>query len=293
VRPGLSAARESFVFGIPLIAQAAAHDWERVGTLLELTLRSVLGQRDSRFEVILAGHDRPACWGRLTRGDPRFRFLAADWDPASPTARNDDAGMKKWRIGRQVREAGGGLLMYLDADDLVDRRLVEAARTLIRPEHAGGVIGRGVIVDFATWRAAPVPHPRIFDGGFHELCGSSTIGRIAPESPDPMRRDPHEALGSHHVWPESAARIGVRLAALPVSGAYLVNTSQNHSERHGPHAGWRRALNAAVAREGRPFGGELATRFGLAPERVRRLRRAHCGPDGGGRRATGVAWRLA
>ena len=256
--------RERFVFGVPLIAWAAATDWARVGALLELTLRSVLAQTDGEFELILAGHDRPDCWDRLTRGDPRFRFLQADWSPASPTARNDDAGMKKWRIKEQVQDSGGGLLMYLDADDLMDRRLVEMARAEIRPEHIGGVVGGGVIVDFATWRAAPLPDPAVYDGAFHELCGSSTIGRVEPESADPVRRDPHEALGSHHVWPERAAEIGVRLALLPVWGAYLVNTSQNHSETHGPHAEWRSRLNASVARQGQALGPELAARFGLA-----------------------------
>lgn len=255
--------RERFVFGIPLIARDVATDWRRVGTLLDLTLRSVLAQSDADYEVILAGHDRPEGWARLVGDDPRFRFLEADWDPEAPTARNDDAGMKKWRIKEQVQGSGGGLLMYLDADDLLDRQLVEIARAALSPDHVGGVVGGGVIVDFATWRAAPLPHPRIYDGSFHELCGSSTIGRIEPESHDPVRRDPHEALGSHHRWPQAAAEIGVRLAELPAWGAYLVNTSQNHSEAHGPHADWRRALNAAVAREGEPFGAALEARFGL------------------------------
>jgi hypothetical protein len=254
------------VFGIPLIARSVARDWDRVEALLELTLRSVLSQRDRAFEVLLAGHDEPRCWVRLTGGDPRFRFVEADWDPPSPTARNDDAGMKKWRIKEEVQESGGGLLMYLDADDLLDRRLVEAARAAIRPEHLGGVIGRGVAIDFVTWRAAELPNPRVYDGGFHELCGSSTIGRLDPASADPVRRDPHEALGSHHRWPERAAEIGVLLADLPVWGGYLVNTSENHSELHGPYAEWRRALNAAVEREGRPLDPELAIRLGLASE---------------------------
>lgn len=262
---GPARCKERFVFGVPLIARAVAADWQRVGTLLKLTLRSVLAQSDAEYEVILAGHDRPECWERLAAGDPRFRFLQADWDPELPTARNDDAGMKKWRIKEEVQRSGGGLLMYLDADDLLDRRLVEIARAALAPEHVGAVVGGGVIVDFATWRAVPLPHPRIYEGPFHELCGSSTIGRIEPESRDPVRRDPHEALGSHHRWPQAAAEIGVQLAELPAWGAYLVNTSQNHSESHGPHADWRRELNAAVAREGEPLGPELKARFGLRP----------------------------
>lgn len=255
---------ERFVFGIPLVARAVAGDWSRVDALLDLALGSVLAQTDGAFEVILAGHDRPPSWDRRAAGDGRLRFLRAEWAPAAPTGRNDDAGMKKWRIKAAVAAAGGGLLMFLDADDLVDRRLVETARAAIGPEHLGGWVGDGIIVDFPTGRAVALPDARVYNGAFHEICGSSTVARIEPASADPVRRDPHEALGSHHVWPSRAAELGVALVRLPVAGAYLVNTSQNHSESHGPFADWRRRLNAAVAEHGTPLSPELARGFGLA-----------------------------
>ena len=260
-----AATGERFVFGIPLIARAVASDWDRIDELLRLTLRSVAAQTDDDYEVVLAGHDRPESWLQHAEGDPRFRFLQSEWPPEEPTSRNDDGGMKRWRIKEYMQESGGGLLMYLDADDLIDRRLVEAARAGIRREHVGGIVGGGVIVDFGTWNAAVLPDARVYDGPFHELCGSTTVGRIEPDSPDPVRRDPHEALGSHHVWPARAGEIGVELAELPVWGAYLVNTSQNHSETHGPYAEWRRQLNSAIAEVGEPLSAELEARFGLAP----------------------------
>ena len=259
----LTPRKERFTFGIPLIARSCAPDWRRVGDLLELTLRSVLAQSDGDFTLLLAGHDAPESWTDLTRGDPRFRFLRADWNPERPTTRNDDGGCKKWMIKEHVREAGGGLLMYLDADDLIDRHLVETARARMRPDDVGAVVNGGIMLDFKSLRAVRLPHPRVYDGHFLELCGSSTIGRVEPASPDPVRRDPHEALGSHHAWPEAAAASGVALARLPVQGAYLVNTAQNHSELHGPFAEWRRELNDAVAREGTPLDRQTAACFGI------------------------------
>lgn len=261
--------RERFVFGVPLISRAGAADWGRVGQLLGLTLRSVLAQTDADFRLLLAGHDVPESWTRLTSGDARFRFLRADWPPQAPSAANDDSGAKKWMIGEHVRRSGGGLLMYLDADDLVDRRLVAAARAetnpAMRPRHIGAVVAHGLVIDHRTLRAVSLPHPRVYDGPFVELCGSSTIARIEPDSPDPARRDPHAALGSHHRWPSAAAEAGLPLASLLVTGGYLVNTAQNHSELHGPFADWRRRLNAAVAREGRPLDRAAAAVFGLDP----------------------------
>jgi hypothetical protein len=50
---------EPFTFGIPLIARAASDDWPLVEHLLDLTLRSVLAQRDGDFRVLLAAHDLP------------------------------------------------------------------------------------------------------------------------------------------------------------------------------------------------------------------------------------------
>ncbi|KXF78492.1 hypothetical protein ATN84_01470 [Paramesorhizobium deserti] len=259
-----SSRRERFTFGVPLIAREAACDWGRVNDLISLTLRSVLAQGDRDFRLILAGHDLPPCWHELTRGDPRFHFLQADWPVERPSAANDDGGSKKWRIKEAVRREGGGLLMYLDADDLVGRNLVETARRLIGPGQVGGVIDKGFVIDFTSLCAAKLPDSRIFDGDFHHLCGSSTIARIEPDSLDAMRRDPHRELGSHHVWLETAAEAGVDIVRLPVPVGYLVNTDENHSENHGPYAGWRRDFNRAVRTFGRPIEDDIATRFGLS-----------------------------
>lgn len=270
--------RERFVFGVPLIARSAAADWRRVDDLLEMTLRSVLAQTASDFTLFMAGHDAPESWSRLTRGDRRFRFLRADWDPATPTRANDDGGAKKHMIKQVVRRSGGGLLMFLDADDLIDCRVVDTARSTLSRRHVGGIVAQGIVLDLQTLNAISLPDPRVYQGGFVELCGSSTVARIEPDSPDPVRRDPNEALGSHHRWPEAASLAGVPVARLAVSGAYIVNTEQNHSETHGPHAGWRRDLNAAVAREGRPLDAEAAAGLGVGLDLLRaksaRLRHA-------------------
>ena len=254
---------ERFFFGIPLIARDACDDWTLVDRLLALTLRSVLAQTDGDFRVVLAGHDRPPCWAALADG--RFTFLEADWPVTAPTLANDDGGAKKWRIDAHVRGAGGGLLMYLDADDWVDRDLVRVARERIGPDEVGGLVGSGYALDWRSGRAAAVPLGHGFDNPFHELCGSSTVARIEPASDDPIRRDPHEALGWHAGWDRVAAELGVPLASLPVAGVYVVGTDRSHSERQGPHATWRRGFAAAVRATGTPLAAERWRQFGLEP----------------------------
>jgi hypothetical protein len=67
---------------------------------------------------------------------------------------------------------------------------------------------------------------------------------------------------------------------LPVSGSYLTNTSENHSEIHGPHSAWRRALTARVNRGGRPMDAALAARFGLDLDQIRAASDAFFRADG-------------
>lgn len=255
--------KETFYFGVPLIAQSAARDWALVDELLGWTLGSVLTQSDRDFRLILAGHDVPPIWRRLTLGDPRFEFVSADWPPEPPNLPNDDGGRKKWLIKDRVRQLGGGLLMFLDADDLVDCDLIAMARNDIEADMIGGIVRDGIALDYVTGRAAVFPVGGGFDHPFHGLCGSSTVARVRPESDDSIDVDPHLALGSHHEWQESAARLGRRLASLPVWGAYVVGTSQNHSENEGPFADWRREFTEHVRETGTPLNRKLASRFGI------------------------------
>jgi hypothetical protein len=257
--------REPFTFGIPLIARASTRDWPLTVTLLSLTLASVRAQTDQDFRVVIAGHNRPD----LLDADGRVQFLEADW-PAEPVrSDNLDSGRKKHAISRLVLEAGGGLLMFLDADDWVDVRLVEAARAAIGPGHVGGLIVAGFATDFRTLHAAAVPHPRLFDGEFHRICGSSTVARIEPDGPGPLHRDPCGVLHEHYRWIEVAREHGAELARLAVAGNYVINTSGNHSEVHGPYAEWRHHFNQGVRREGSVIDAAFATRFGLRLKQIR------------------------
>lgn len=256
--------QEQLTIGIALIPRASARNWELVEALLELTLESVRAQTDQDLRVVLAGHDRP----RSLPQDSRFTFLQADWPVQPPEANNEDSGRKKHAISELALAQGGGLLMLLDADDWLDVRCVEAVRATLAPDEVGALIESGFAIDLQSLRAARLPHPRTFDRPFHRLCGSSTVARLRPAEADPLRRDPCQVLGSHHEWAELAREHGVALPRLPVSGGYLINTSENHSEVHGPYADWRETFTAAVNREGDPVDDAFAARFGLTLDRI-------------------------
>ena len=271
---------EPFVFGIPLIARAAAPDWSVVERLFGWTLAALLAQTDRDFRVILACHDVPRAWATVA-DDPRFRLAPADWPVEPPSAANDDGGAKKWRIKQAVREDGGGLLMFLDADDWIARDLVATARATLRPGDVGAVVLHGHALDYRTMRATPFPLGDVYPGPFHGLCGSSTIGRIMPGAAQPHRIDPHAVLGSHHEWPDRAEALGLPLARLDTSGVYLVGTGQNHSEEHGPFTDWRTQVTAAVRARGQVLTADLAQRYGQD------LADLHSAQDDAGRLAVG------
>lgn len=250
---------EPFIFGVPLIARASSADWARVEALLSLTLASVAQQSDGAYRIVVAGHDRPS--ELLT--NPRIAFLESDWPAEAVRADNLDSGRKKNAICEHVLATGGGLLMFLDADDWVHTRLVETARAAIGARDVGGFIDKGLAADIHHLRVAPIPHLAVFDGGFHRICGSSTVARLNPDETDPVRRNPHAALHEHFRWPEVAAEQGVSVVRLPVPGTYVINTAANHSETHGPFAAWRRDFCDAVCREGAPLDDAALAEFGL------------------------------
>jgi hypothetical protein len=259
---------EPFTFGIPLIARAVADDWPLVEQLLGLTLRSLLAQTDGEFRVVLAAHDLPQPYAALAE-DSRFTLVRAEWPAEPPTAANDDGGAKKWLIKEWVRAAGGGLLMFLDGDDWISRDLVAAARSQIASDDVGAILTQGYALDWQSMRLSSFPIAGAFAGSFDGLCGSSTIGRVVPASDDPLRLDPHLVLGSHHGWLNRARELGVPLARLDATAVYMVGTGQNHSEREGPFAAWRRDVTETVRRTGHAIEPEFARAFGQELEKLR------------------------
>ena len=206
----------------------------------------------------MAVHDRP----RIAVPDGRVEIVEVDWPVEPPGPHNDDSGRKKHRLSDMVRDRGGGYLMVLDADDWVDRDLVAAARATIGEAEVGALVETGLALDFATLRAAPLPHPALEGLPFHRFCGSCGVVLVRPDAGTEIRRDPFAVLRSHHRWVEVAEEHGAALARLPVSGAYLVNTGENHSDVYGPYADWRRGFIARVNAVGAPLDAAGAARFG-------------------------------
>ncbi|MBA2492283.1 MAG: hypothetical protein ACR2KU_05350 [Gammaproteobacteria bacterium] len=73
-------------------------------------------------------------------------------------------------------------------------------------------------------------------------------------------------LHEHYRWVEVASERSAELVRLPLSGNYMINTSENHSEVHGPYADWRRTFTDDVGREGNAIDDAFLARVGLRLE---------------------------
>lgn len=219
-------------FAIPLSAKKDEEQWARVNELLDLTIGSVQNQASRNFTVLICGHDAPL---HLEKYDSTcVEFLPANFaKPTSVAEARRDKGRKRRAIATEVRRRGGGYFMYLDADDLVHRDLVQAVTD--DNNGIGYLITRGYALDFGNRLLAEVPG--VWNKKFDQVCGSSGIVLYEQSDlpstgyPDPV--DPsllffqiknHTQFGSFEI------RNGQKLAALDFPAAvYSVNNSINLS----------------------------------------------------------------
>ena len=226
-------------FGIPLKPRRSARSWERVVADLDATLGSLWAQSDPRFRVVIACTERPA----LARRDPRLEFL-----PVSDVGLRGELDKRRRlrAIGAWLRAQGGGLLMPVDADDLVHRDVTRFVHA--HPEIDFFVASVGLEVDVRNGWVRPLPR-------FWKLCGTSAAIRFAPEGlPESVDAEGAGLLHHcHHHWRRLAEARGMRVRAFPfLAAVYSVwngeNISLDRPFQQGPKmAAYRRIVpNAPV-----------------------------------------------
>lgn len=210
-------------FGIPLKSKKVSSNWPRVTELLNSTLRSIFNQTDPDFKVIIACHDLPDV---IHADDSRLQILSVDFPP--PLYRIDqfpDKYRKREVIAAQVRKEGGGYVMFVDADDLVSKQLVEYVHQDRSP--FGYSIEEGWELDYQRRRVRWAP-------AFHRLCGTCAIinwhVRDLPEVPlDQHTCRFREFVNNNHpTWASVSAAEGRPLKNLPFRGGmYVINNGEN------------------------------------------------------------------
>lgn len=212
---------------IPMVGRARATNWPRACAVLAETLRSLQAMRYGRFQVILAGQDRP---DGFPQDDPRFHFLKV---PEFRSGRMSDQNEKaKAMVAHAAKlHRGFAYVTYLDADDLLHPDLFGH---IARDNNGQGyIVEEGYIIDAGSGRLgrlgrAPGQVP------FHRMCGSA--GYFAVDfARQPLARLYLRLIGKGHMnYVERTRRMGVQLAPLPFPAVlYLVNHGENVQIRKG------------------------------------------------------------
>jgi hypothetical protein len=153
---------DSLIFAIPLKAKCNSANWPAVSSMLSATMNSVFASTDSRFHIIVVGHDKPEI---PHFEDSRATFVPAPFDPPK-TSSGTDKWLKRLLIGAWVRNRieDRVRLMFLDADDLVHKQLTQMALQFDKQVFL--VLGKGYRYDMRNGNLQPI------NRSFDRRCGS-------------------------------------------------------------------------------------------------------------------------
>jgi hypothetical protein len=206
-------------FIIPVRSRKVSKDWERVKKLCQGTLRSVYNQTNPEYCVQVVCHEPPV-------EDANNRVTVRSVGFGVPSDKQQMMIDKKKKVQLGAAEAPkepGDYVMILDADDRVDRRLVEHVS-----EREG--VDVWVIEEGYVW-----PYRRRFCfqwSNFHGMCGSSHLirydGENMPSGKDDS--DDYVLMTPHGEVKAKAVKRGLRVKPIPFgAGCYVTDVEENHS----------------------------------------------------------------
>jgi succinoglycan biosynthesis protein ExoM len=261
----LAKSHPTLTFGIPLRSTADPARWTRICELLTGTVQSIYSQTDPSFRIILACSRVPEIGVDV---DERFELIRLEpLADGSYRGGNSDAGHKRWRIAREFLDAGPGYLMFVDADDLVSKRLVEFVKETQHP--FGYLIEDGYALDLEQKSVLPIPGPSGIP--FHQICGTSVILRLEPGDMTARRGKPSRFKrlyrAGHPTVAAAADDDRQPLSIIPFPAAcYVIGTGVSQSDIRAVEdtdfATDRQRWQLDFVAGGRP-ASEIAVEFGL------------------------------
>jgi hypothetical protein len=154
-------------FIISMRSRNVARDWDYHTRLLQCTLDSIFAQTNPEFEVVIVGHDTPEI--------PQIKhaavhLLKVDFPPPK-RIHHEMATDKILKISRGIEWAitrASSHVMFVDADDLVSRRLSDFV--VSHPRENGWYFQTGYTHTYGqSWMRKQTPH--------HRICGTCLIVR--------------------------------------------------------------------------------------------------------------------
>jgi hypothetical protein len=241
-----------------------AVSYQRVGHLLDATLRSIVRQTSTAFVIVVVHNELPT----FELADARISTVKVDF-PAPSTANTPripfdlfqrDKGTKCVVGLTMARDLGADHVMFFDADDLIHHRIAERANADL--SHPGWYSAQGYIHTHGSRTI------QFVEEDFHRKNGSSGIVRTDLAGvPDGLsvastQSEILEAMsapyvdvmfGQHGHWQEHLAPLGYVVEPLPFPAAiWEIGTGENLSG------------NLVSSRAARPITADIELAFGLA-----------------------------
>ena len=252
------------VFIAPLRHPDTTNSWGKISSLLGDTLKSVCGQDNPDFQVIVVCNKQPV----NIPEHPNVTYLQVDYPPPA-TIDIDKGGLDFIQIDKGTKMVAGLIhariykpryVMFFDADDLVSNRLCSFLKQT--PESHGWYVSHGYLLVDANNKMYNLDN-------FQEYCGTCNIlnFKVLPEidlsdqasQTEILQSVNHKylkfALGGHRVLHRFQENIGKPMKQLPFPGAvYRTEHGSNVSQVE-------KTLNDSMQEI--PISKEMQLEFGL------------------------------
>jgi len=225
-------------FVIPFRSKTTSNDWDLHSRLLKRTIKSVLRQTSSNFQILVVYSELPY--------DPvshdKLSYLRLPFDPidiALIEGHNEltdrfkfffmDHGRRIMYGAHRAIQAGTNYIMSVDADDLISNKIAEYVRDK-DPSEAGWILKRGfVYIDQAAWLYKQPNNMNSINGSTHIL--NVAVIDIPDFDKRPFLINDYD-LFSAHAWLEERLRErkGIQLKELPFYGVLYSRNSGSHSK---------------------------------------------------------------
>jgi hypothetical protein len=216
--------RTRFIFAISFIPRAVCSNWERAQANLRRTIKSIRGMSRKDYRIVVACHEFPDL-ADLHGSD--LELLLAPFPIETDLMRRGADKIRKRRlIGSWLRERlgeDGAYVMFLDADDLVHRDLVDH---ILRDDNRRSYIAEAGYIFDATTGLLEQRRAR-----FYTTCGSCFVCWFGRDDL-PLSFEDADCLYSqfdlHREFKEMAARLGRPSEPFPFPAVvYLANHEES------------------------------------------------------------------
>ena len=212
-------------FLVPVKSEQLSSDWHLFSQLVMRSLKSISGQKDGDFQIIVACHELP----ENPLEHPQISYIQVDFEPPRLTENGD------WEEDRQRKEADKArkivsayeyanehfdvdYYMVVDSDDLIHHGISKYVNARVGTNAPGWFVKKGYFYregEKLAWKIR---------SNFNVRCGTCIIIR-KDLFPQLIIKDPY--LYYYHEKTELAD--GVTLEPLPLAGAlYSMANGENH-----------------------------------------------------------------